>query len=210
MKLLDALNWRYGVKQFSDEKVSAEELQTLLEATRLSPSAYGLQPYKIIVIESKALRAQLVPFSYGQNKVLESSHLVVFAAANQADDALVDRYINKYLSVTNQDYSAISGYADHMKSALAAKTTAQQQEWAKQQAYIALGNFVTSAALLQIDACPMTGIDVAGYDQVLGLTELGLTTTVICPIGRRYQDDQQAHRPKVRFDYDDIIWEFAS
>ncbi|MEJ2076237.1 MAG: nitroreductase family protein [Reinekea sp.] len=96
---------------------------------------------------------------------------------------------------------------DHIKSALAVKMPEQRQEWAHQQAYIALGNLLTCVALMKIDSCPMTGIDAAGYDAVLGLSEKGLTTSVICPIGRRHHEDIHGRSPKVRFDYDEIVLE---
>jgi nitroreductase len=131
----------------------------------------------------------------------------VFAAQAQIGDATVDRYIDKYAKISNKPHSELINFSNHMKSALAAKTPQQNQEWAHQQAYIALGNFLTCAAIMEIDSCPMTGIDNAGYDAVLGLTSKGLTTSVICPIGRRHHRDVQANSPKVRFDYDEIVLE---
>ncbi len=207
MKLLEALNWRYGVKKFSDEKISAAELKELLNATRLSASSYGLQPYNLIVIEADTIRKQLLPFSYGQDKIINSSHLIIFAAHTQVGDVTVDRYIDNYAKITDRTHSELDNFSHHMKSALATKTLEQKQEWAHQQAYIALGNFLTCAAMMKIDSCPMTGFDNAGYDAVLGLAEKGLTTSVICPIGRRHQSDDQAHIPKVRFDYEQIVIE---
>lgn len=207
MNILAALNWRYAVNKFSDEKVSESELKDLLNAVRLSASSYGLQPYSIIVVESESVREQLLPFSYGQDKIVQSSHLVVFAAQTQIGDATVDRYIDKYAKIAKEPPSKFINFSNHIKSALAAKTPEQRQGWAHQQAYIALGNLLTCAALMEIDSCPMTGIDTAGYDAVLGLTKKGLTTSVICPIGRRHSEDIQAHRPKVRFDYDEIVME---
>ena len=207
MKLLEALDWRYAVKQFSDEKIAALELKDLLNATRLSASSYGLQPYNIIVVESNSIRKQLLPFSYGQEKIAESSHLIIFAAHTQVGDVTVDRYIEKHAKITNTSHAELGNFSDHMKSALAAKTAEQKQQWAHQQAYIALGNFLTCAAMMKIDSCPMTGFDNAGYDGVLGLLERDLTTSVICPIGRRHSNDVQARSPKVRFDYDQIVME---
>jgi len=207
MKLLEALDWRYAVKRFSDEKITVTELKQLINATRLSASSYGLQPYTLIVVESDSIRQQLLPFSYGQNKIAISSHLIVFAAHTQIGNATVDRYIDKAIQITNASNSTLKFMSEHMKSVLSAMNTEQQQEWAHQQAYIALGNLLTCAALMKIDTCPMTGIDRAGYDTVLGLTEKGLTTSVICPIGRRHRDDAQAYSPKVRFDYDEIVLE---
>lgn len=205
MTLLPALQWRYAVKQFSQQKVPAHQLKTLLESTRLSASSYGLQPYKVIVVESPTTRAQLVPYSYGQAKVAQSSHLIVFAAHRQIGDSTVDRYIDKHAQITNKTPEQLNNFAMHMKSALKQKSDYQKQEWAHQQAYIALGNFLTCAAAMNIDSCPMTGFDPAGYDQILALEKHSLTTTAICPIGYRHQDDVQAFTPKVRFDYDEFV-----
>ncbi len=205
MDLLDALHWRYAVKQFSDKKVSGDDLKNLLNATRLSASSYGLQPYNILVVESAKIRKQLLPFSYGQDKIAQSSHLIIFAAHTGVGDITVDRYIDKHALITEISHEQLSNFSMHMKSALSNKTELQKQEWAHQQAYIALGNFLTCAAAMKIDSCPMTGIDNAGYDSVLGLNKRGLTTSVICPIGYRHKDDSQANTPKVRFDYDEVI-----
>lgn len=207
MNPVEALNWRYAVKKFTNDKIPASQLKELLNMTRLSPSAYGLQPYALIVVESADVRQQLLPYSYGQDKIAESSHLIVFAAHSELGDNTVDRYIDKYAQMTKQSASELSGFSAHMKSALARMTNEQRQQWAHQQAYIALGNFLTCAALMKIDCCPMSGFDQNGYDSVLRLAEKGLTSTVICPIGRRHPDDQQACRPKVRFDYDELVLE---
>jgi len=204
MSLLEALNWRYAVKKFSDEVI---ELKELLNATRLSASSYGLQPYKIIVVNTNVVRQRLLPYSFGQDKIAKSSHLIIFAAHTQIGDATVDRYINKYAQIADKPLRELVNLSIHMKSGLAAKTSAQKLEWAHQQAYIALGNLLTCAALMKIDSCPMTGIDNTGYDEVLELNRKDLTTSVICPIGRRHHDDLQIHNPKVRFDYDDIVME---
>jgi nitroreductase len=205
MKILDALHWRYAVKQFSEQKISTHDLTELLEATRLSPSSYGLQPYNILVIESATIREQLLPFSYGQDKVLNSSHLIIFAAHSTVGDSTVDRYINKHAQITGKTDEQLMNFSTHIKSALNQKNVEQKQAWAHQQAYIALGNFLTCAAAMKIDSCPMTGFDNAGVDSVLALDKKGLTSCVICPIGYRHKDDKQAHIPKVRYDFDELI-----
>ena len=207
MQLIQDLKWRYAVKQFSEQEVAQEKLAQLLEATRLSASSYGLQPYKIVVIKSKVLRNQLFPFAYGQNKVTDSSHLIIFAAQTNIGDQTVSRFIERHSEVTGASLSQLVPFSDHMKAVLVAKSDMQKQEWAHQQAYIALGNFLTCAANLKIDSCPMTGFDAKGFDEVLGFADKGLTSTVICPIGYRHLNDQQALVPKVRFDFDDVILE---
>lgn len=207
MKLIEALNWRYAVKAFSDRKVETDKLQFILEATRLSASSYGLQPYRILVIQSEEIRRQLLEHSYGQDKVLHSSHLVVFAAQAALGDDAIDHFIQQVAHSRNQPVPELGAYADHIKSALAAKSPAELVAWAKNQAYLALGTFLSAAALTQVDACPMEGFDVAGYDRVLGLSEHQLTTAVICPVGYRHPDDPYAGYNKVRRPYGEMFLE---
>ncbi|MEE4144604.1 MAG: nitroreductase family protein [Halieaceae bacterium] len=145
--------------------------------------------------------------SYGQDKVLHSSHLVVFAAQAALGYDAIDQFIQQVAQSRNQPVSELGTYADHIKGALAAKSPAELVAWAKNQAYLALGNFLSAAALTQVDACPMEGFDVAGYDRVLGLPEHQLTTAVICPVGYRHPDDPYAGYDKVRKPYGEMFLE---
>lgn len=205
MNLINALNWRYAVREFSNEIIAPEQLQQLLDATRLSASSYGLQPYHLLVIQSTAIKEQLIEFSLGQDKVAKCSHLLVFAAHTNIGDATVDRYIKQFSQTRAVEISQLANMQEHYKAALAVMDSNQRQEWAHQQAYIALGNFLTCAALMQIDTCPMTGIEFDGYDRVLGLREKNLTTTAVCPIGIRHAQDASAREQKVRFDARDMV-----
>jgi len=205
--LKSALQWRYAVKQFSDQKLSDNQVKQLLEATCLSASGYGLQPYKILVVKSDHIRQRLLPFSYGQDKIATSSHLIIFAAATVPIDVTVDRYMAKFCQINTDITRDSNRMSDYLKSALSSMSPEQAIQWAKEQSYIALGNLLTSAALMQIDSCPMTGFDNQGYDCVLGLAEQGLTSTAICPIGYRHPDDAQAAQPKVRLGYDQLVQE---
>lgn len=206
MKIIHAaLDWRYAVREFSPEKLSSQTVETLVDAARKSASSYGLQPYRLIIVESDAVRGDLLPYSFGQQKVLDCSHLVVFAADTRIGDQTVDRYVEQYLEVRGGAYEDIAGYAGHMKQSLASKSPEEKREWAHQQAYIALGTLLTAAALLQIDSCPMTGFDRQAYDQVLGLAERGLESSSIVALGRRSARDRSAGLAKVRFDYEDFV-----
>ncbi|EMP57278.1 nitroreductase [Marinobacter santoriniensis NKSG1] len=205
MNIQAALDWRYAVREFSPEKLDSQTVDALIGATRKSASSYGLQPYRLIVIESESVRKNLLPHSYGQQKVLDCSHLVVLAAQTEIGDVTVDRYVDQYMEVRRVPYDDIAGYAEHMKKALAGKASREKREWAHQQVYIALGTLLTAAAVLRIDSCPMTGFDHRAYDRVLGLTELGLETSAIVALGRRSPRDLSASLAKVRFDDADMV-----
>jgi len=203
--LTQAMNWRYAVRQFSDEQVSDVELDQLLESVRQSPSAYGLQPYQLIVVASRDIRNRLLEHAYGQQKVVDCSHLLVLAAHRDIGDDLVDRYISLASAARGVTESELAGYRDGVKAALAAQSLEQRAETAHRQAFIALGTLTTSAALLGIDCCPMSGFDPAGFDAVLGLEKFGLTASVICAIGRRHPDDASALYPRVRVPREQLI-----
>lgn len=205
MNIISALQWRYSVKRFAPEPVAPALLHQLLEATGLSASAFGLQPYRLLLVESPPLRRRLLACSMGQHKVVEAPHLLVLAADVGPDERLVSRYLARLAEVRGADSAVLSGMADHYLSFLAAQSPGARREWAHQQAYIALGTLLTGAALLGIDSCPMTGIDPAGYDRELGLAEQGLTTTAICTLGYRHPEDAQAGLAKVRLAYDELV-----
>lgn len=205
MNIHEALDWRYAVREFSPEKLGAHTVETLVDAARKSASSYGLQPYKILVVESKSVRQDLLAYSFGQQKVLDCSHLIVFAAQTDIGDHTVDRYVTQFVKTRDVPAQDISGYVAHMKEALAAKSREEKRVWAHQQAYIALGTLLTAAASMRVDSCPMTGFDHQAYDDVLGLAKLGLETTAIVALGYRSASDRTSGLPKVRFDYDDLV-----
>jgi nitroreductase len=206
-QLLDQLNWRYATKQFDpNRKISAQDWATLEEALRLSPSSGGLQPWKFLVITDPAMRAKLKPASYGQAQISDASHLVVFTAKSDLSEADVDAYIKHAAHVQGAPVEALAPYRNMLVGGLVkSRDTAGRAAWARNQVYIALGNFLASAALLGIDACPMEGFDRDQYDEILGLKAQGLASAVIATVGYRSAADKYAQSPKVRFPREQIF-----
>jgi nitroreductase len=205
MNIIDALNWRYAVRRFAPQPVDNDRLRQLLDATRLSATSYGLQPYRMIQVEDMGVRRKLLAHSCAQDKVVDCSHLLVFAAQTHIGDALVDDYIHSVAEVRGIPVDELTGLADHMKGVFRDMNGAEKKAWAHQQVHIALGTLLTAAAMLGIDTCPMGGIEPAGYNRVLGLADRGLETSVICALGVRHPDDGNAHLPKVRYDLVDMV-----
>ena len=205
MNVIEALNWRYAVREFSSERIDDRKIQELLTATRLSATSYGLQPYRLIVVDDIEVRRKLLAYSFGQQKVVDCSHLIVFAAKTQIGDEMVDHYIQSIASTRGRSINELTGLADHMKAVFADMSVEQKREWAHQQVYVALGTMLTAAATMQIDSCPMGGIEHAGYDEVLGLVELDLETSVICALGVRHPEDRNARLKKVRYDHNEMV-----
>ena len=200
-QLINQLNWRYATKKFDPtRKISPENWATLEEALVLSPSSFGLQPWKFLIVTNRATREQLVPFSWGQRQIVDASHLVVFATKKNLSEADIDGHLNRVAQVRGLPPESLATYRDMMiGSLIKGMDAASRAAWAARQTYIALGNFLTSAALLGIDACPMEGFQPDQYNEVLGLNEQGLTATVLATAGYRSNDDQYAGARKVRF-----------
>jgi nitroreductase len=206
-QLLDRLNWRYATKQFDpNRKISAQDWATIEDALLLTPSSGGLQPWKFIVITDPAVRAKLSPASYGQPQITNASHLVVFAGKKNFSEADVDAFINRTAATRGVAVESLAQYRGMLVGGIVqAMDEKARDAWARNQAYIALGNLLTSAALLGIDACPMEGFDRAQYDEILGLNAQGYASAVIATVGYRVETDPSANAPKVRFPKEQIF-----
>jgi len=205
--LLQQLRWRYATKAFDPtKKISAADWAALEQALILTPTSYGFQPYRFVVITDSAVREKLVPLSWGQRQVADSSHFVVFAAKAKVTEACVDHYLARVSEVRGVPVEKLAQFKGMLIGDIVqGPRSAAQHEWATRQAYIALGNFMTSAALIGIDVCPMEGIDPVKYDEVLGLPEKGYHTVVAAAAGYRSAEDRAASLPKVRFSAEELV-----
>ena len=203
--LLQQLRWRYAVKKFdANRRIPAADWKALEESLVLTPSSFGLQPWAFFLVENADLRRQLVAASWNQHQVVDASHVVVFAIKKGLGPADVERYIARTAEVRGLPASNFAGYQKAILGFLA-KPGFDVDAWSAKQLYIALGQFMASAAMLGIDTCPMEGLDPAAYDRILGLPELGYRTYCACPAGYRSPDDKYALAPKVRFAAADVI-----
>jgi nitroreductase len=205
--LLDALTWRYATKKFDPAKAIAPELWSALEESLvLTPSSYGLQPWKFLVVTSPELKEQLKPLSWNQAQVTDCSHYVVFTIKKNLTAADVDRFMARTAEVRGVPVDSTAGFRNVVVSDVVnGARSFNINEWASRQAYIALGNFMTSAALLGIDTCPMEGIEPVKYDKVLNLSEAGYATVVACAAGYRADDDKYADLAKVRYEKAEVV-----
>lgn len=202
--IINDLEWRYACKAFdANKKISSDDLKTILNALALTPSSYGLQPWKFVVVENKGLREQLVDVSWKQKQVQDASHLIVLAGVKVVDEAFIDRFVASVAKTRGQEISEIEGYKKMMMN-LVKWSPERQHDWAKNQSYIALGNLMTVCAQMRIDTCPMEGFSAADYDRILGLEEKGLTSMVVCPVGYRSESDSYSSLKKVRYSVDEL------
>ncbi|MCM4173160.1 NAD(P)H-dependent oxidoreductase [Arenibacter sp. TNZ] len=203
---IENLNWRYATKKFdASKKLSKKDLEDLLEATSLSASSYGLQPYEILVIEDPELRNKLQPAAWGQSQITEASHLIILANQSTFGEELVDDYLENVSETRGIPTNDLQGYSDFMKSKLMPLSESAKATWTTRQTYIALGNLLSAAADLKIDSCPMEGFDNAQFNEILGLTKKGLNAAVLVAVGYRSEEDTTQHYKKVRKSKENLI-----
>ncbi len=198
--VLNLLNWRYATKKMDPSKaVSEADVDTILEAIRLSASSSGLQPYQVLVITDDELKAKIRAVAWNQAQVTDASHVLVFAAW---DHYSAER-INQMFDLVNAERGYINeGFEAYRQKLLAYypnRTPAENFEHAARQAYIGLGSALIAAAELGVDSTPMEGFEPEKVDEILGLSDLGLKSVLLLPLGYRANDgDWLLGQKKVR------------
>jgi len=205
-ELLNSLKWRYATKEFdTDKKISLGTWDTLEQSMVLTPSSFGLQPWKFITITCQKTKVDLLEHSWHQRQVTDCSHMVVLCARDGMGQQDIEDWLDQLAQTRGVSRDSLQGYADMMNGFFSTMDYSKTLAWAKNQVYIALGQLMTSAAVLGVDACPMEGIVHAEYDRILGLKNTGFATTVACAMGYRSDDDKYAELPKVRYSGDKIL-----
>lgn len=205
--LIEALQWRYATKKYDPAKsVSADKLERILEAVRLTATSSGLQPFELLVVTNAEIREKIKAVSWNQAQVTDSSHLLVFAAW---DDITAER-VNMMFDLTNQVRGDVNegweNYRQQLLGIVAARGKEANYQAAARQAYIALGSALIAAAFEQVDSTPMEGFDPAAVDQILGLPERHLRSVVILPLGYRAPEgDWLVGLKKVRRSRDNLV-----
>jgi nitroreductase len=209
--LIQQLSWRYATKKFDPtKKIPSASWQALEQALVLSPSSFGLQPWKFIVVTHLEVRKKLVAVSWSQTQPADCSHFVVLAVRTQLSVEDIDHYVARISEVRNIPVEKLAAYREMMVGSQ--KQMAEKgllSAWATRQVYIALGNLLTSAAILGLDACPMEGFEPPGYDKILELEGTGYSAVVACALGYRAASDQYIQMPKVRFPTEEMIRHIA-
>lgn len=205
-QLTETLESRYATKEFDPtKKIPNTDWAALQKSLLLTPSSFGLQPWKFIAVTDQAVKESLVEHSWGQQQVVDCSHMLVLCAKDSTSPEDIEAWLTRLTEVRNVSRESLDGYASMMFGFFSQMSSEQQLSWARNQVYIALGQLMTSAALLGIDACPMEGIIPTEYNRILNLTGTGYSTVVACPIGYRADSDKYAELAKVRFTEEQVI-----
>ncbi|MFT3992286.1 MAG: NAD(P)H-dependent oxidoreductase [Luteolibacter sp.] len=205
-QLLAVLQWRYATKKFDAAKRIPEPVwESLEESLVLTPSSFGLQPWQFLVVENPEIRKQLQEVSWNQTQVTGASHFVVMTARDDMHAGDISSWVARMAEIQGVPVENLAPFQQLIASFIEPQSPESLRIWNGRQVYIALGQLMSSAALLGIDACPMEGLDAKAYDRILGLENTGYHTAVACALGYRAADDKASRYPKVRFDRKQVI-----
>ena len=209
MELIDKLNWRYATKAMNGNIVSQAKIDNIIEAASLAPTSSGLQPFEIMVITNKEIKEKIRAIAWDQSIITECSHLLVFAAW----DTYTAERINKQFDLTNTIRGFKSeGWENYRQMLLGSypqRETEVNFNHAAKQAYIAFSQAISAAAFEAVDCTPVEGFDAAALDELLGLSDKGLRSCVLLPVGYRdAENDWLVNLPKVRKSKADLVTVF--
>lgn len=212
-EILKAYQFRHATKEFDPEKkISDEDFQFILETGRLSPSSFGFEPWRFVVIQDPQLREQLKPVSWGAQKQLPTASHFVVMLARTADDMMygsdyIEHIMKDVKKLPEEAYEAISGfYKTFIESDFKLLGNDRAMfDWAAKQVYIALGNMMTAAAQIGIDSCPIEGFDQEKVQGILNKEGVldGGNFEVAVMVGFGYRVNEP--RPKVRQDMNEVV-----
>lgn len=206
MEILEKLKWRYATKKFSNKKIRLDDLDRILEAANLTATSYGLQAFKIVVVDDTEIRDKLRQYGQDQSQITDSSHLLVLCRYLDVTNETIHAFAERIGYAKSKSPEQIETYAKKIKLKVEHyKETGRFEEWLNRQVYIVLGNLMTTCALLGIDACPMEGFISEKFDEILGLKDYNLSSTVLLPIGYRSPNDDYQFKQKVRKDLEDLL-----
>lgn len=208
MELLDALNWRYATKKMNGQAVPQDKVEKILEAAHLAPTSSGLQPFEVIVVTNSELKEKIQAIAYNQSQITDSSHLLIFAAWDKYTDARINQIFTHINTERGLPDSVNDDYKKRVIDLYTNQTSQQNFEHAARQAYIAFGTAIAAAAELKVDATPMEGFDSSALDSLLNLSEKGLKSVTLLPLGYRDEsNDWLVNLKKVRKRREEFITE---
>ncbi len=207
MNLLEIMQWRYATKIFDPSlKVSDENIEYLKKVIRLTPSSYGLQPYKIQIITDEKIKKELHPYSYHQRQIVEASHLFVFANRTKIDETYLEHFYRLKARVQGKKFEDYFDYIKRVSGFIQSLSETELLEYTALQTYMALETLLIAAAERKIDTCAIGGFEPEKYNEILGYENMNLNACVVVAVGYRSGEDLNQYLPKFRLPEDELFF----
>jgi len=200
---MKAVDFRHACKVFDEsKKISDEDMKYILEAGRKSPSSFGMEPWKFLVITDEELKAKLRPACWNQVQITSCSHLVVILAGIESvkvESGEVRRKFQRREMPQEMLDMYMGLYADHLKETLSSDENIYA--WTSKQTYIAAANMMSAAAFIGIDSCPIEGYTKKDVEDILGLDTSKYQLSLVLPFGYRINEQSS----QLRAAFEDVV-----
>jgi nitroreductase len=198
-----AMNFRHACKLFDEtKKISDEEIHYILEMGRKSPSSFGMEGWKFLVITNQKLKEELRPFCWDQPQITSCSHLVVILAAIEKlkpeSGIPLKRFERREMPKEKLNFY-IDVYAKHLYKTLSSDENIYC--WSARQTYIAAANMMSAAAFIGIDTCPIEGFEKENVEKVLDLDTKKYQVALLLPFGYRVNPQSK----QLRLPFDEVV-----
>jgi len=196
---LDAMNFRHACKLFDGKKIPEKDLEFILEAGRLSPSSFGLEQWKFVVVQNQALKEAIEKVSWNQKQISTCSDLLIILARKdvRSSDAFTVQQLRRW-GLPESDFTGLMAM---YKGWVDGRDDHTIEMWSEKQCYIAAGNMMTAAALLGIDSCPIEGFEYQKVDALLGIDTAVYQSAIVIPFGYRAKEQ----RGKIRLALNEVV-----
>ena len=206
MNYLEALQQRYSVKKFDPNKIIPKEhVENILQAGKLSASSLGLQPYRVIVVESSEAKSKLVPAFYNPSQISTCSHLLVIVSKKGIDEQYINGYFRQINEIRKTPLQQLEPFRKSIHTHIENNSSAEIMNWNEKQGYILLSNLMFAAAFEGVDTCPMEGFRQEILEDLLDIDTDHEKITVTLSLGFRSLDDDFQHMKKVRKNDDEMF-----
>jgi nitroreductase len=204
--IIQSLTWRYACKKFDENrKLNKDQIDVLSKAFNLTATSFGLQPLKMLIVKSDALKAKLQPHAYFQPQITTCSHLLVICIDTAFNEDSIDAYFDLEKDIRGTSEEIVGKFRNQLKTIYKNKDQQQIDTSAIYQAYISIGTLMTVCAEQRIDSCPMEGFNPVKFDEILELEKKNLRSVLLLPVGYRADDDIMSAMKKVRKPLDQVI-----
>ncbi len=196
---MEAMDFRHACKIFDEtKKVSDEDINFILEAGRKSPSSFGMEAWKFLVITNQELKEKIKPFCWNQPQITTCSHLVIILAGIEGvkpeSGIPAKKFARREMPQEKLDFY-LNLYSSHLENTLSSDENIYA--WTSKQSYIALGNMMTAGAIKGIDSCPIEGFEKEKVEEVLGLDLTKYQLSCVLPFGYRINSQSTQLREKL-------------
>ena len=200
MNFLDIMNYRHACKEFDiSKKINDEDINTILEVARKSPSSFGMEPWKFLVITNEKLKEQIRPLCWNQVQITSCSHLVIVLAKMQdvkpESKIPLKRFARRDMPQEKLDFY-IDLYSKHLSNTLSSDENIYR--WTSKQTYLAAANMMSCAGSLKIDSCPIEGFEKENIEKLLELDTTKYQVSLVLPFG--YRKNTQSEQLRLPFD----------